>query len=200
MLPLISFETGRKTPTQSSVQDHSLVCDSKWKSGSIRNRNHGREANTRGEEPEKNLHPRSSQARQESSCPLDKDLSWKSGSIRNRNHGREANTRGEEPEKNLHPRSSQARQESSCPLDKDLSWKSRNRKLTHYRRALCCAPQHTCVINYNFRLHDLFRQRSHGDPFGFHLHTGASDSAVCPRQTQRPQARLHQRLLRSPAS
>jgi len=34
MLPLISFETGRKTQTQSSVQDHSLVCDSKWKSGS----------------------------------------------------------------------------------------------------------------------------------------------------------------------
>src|SRR6267154_4952832 len=28
---------------------------------------------------QKNLHPRSSQARQESFCPLDKDLSWKSG-------------------------------------------------------------------------------------------------------------------------
>ena len=41
MLPLISFETGRKTQTQSSVQDHSLVRDSKWKSGSIWNRNHG---------------------------------------------------------------------------------------------------------------------------------------------------------------
>jgi hypothetical protein len=41
MLPLISFETGRKALTQSSVQDHSLVLDSKWKSGSIRNRNHG---------------------------------------------------------------------------------------------------------------------------------------------------------------
>ena len=26
----------------------------------------------------KNLHPRSSEARQESFCPLDKDLSWKS--------------------------------------------------------------------------------------------------------------------------
>jgi len=35
MLPLISFETGRKTQTQSSVEDHSLVRDSKWKSGSI---------------------------------------------------------------------------------------------------------------------------------------------------------------------
>ena len=53
MLPLISFETGRKTQTQSSVQDHSLVRDSKWKSGSIGNRNHGREANTRGEESER---------------------------------------------------------------------------------------------------------------------------------------------------
>jgi hypothetical protein len=35
MLPLISFETGGKTQTQSSVQDHSLVGDSKWKSGAI---------------------------------------------------------------------------------------------------------------------------------------------------------------------
>ena len=34
MLPLISFETGRRPQTQSSVQDHSLVRDSKWKSGS----------------------------------------------------------------------------------------------------------------------------------------------------------------------
>jgi len=53
MLLLISFETGRKTQTQSSVEDHSLVRDSKWKSGSIWNRNHGREANTRGEESER---------------------------------------------------------------------------------------------------------------------------------------------------
>src|SRR6266852_6265221 len=53
MLPLISFGTGRKTQTQSSVQDHSRVRDSKWKSGSIGNRNHGREANTRGEESER---------------------------------------------------------------------------------------------------------------------------------------------------
>jgi D-beta-D-heptose 7-phosphate kinase/D-beta-D-heptose 1-phosphate adenosyltransferase len=29
---------------------------------------------------------------------------------------------------------------------------------------LRCAPQHARVINYKFRLHDLFRQRSHGDP------------------------------------
>src|SRR5712672_3573340 len=78
MLPLISFETGRKTPTQSSVQDHSLVCDSKWKSGSIRNRNHGREANTRGEESERTYTRAPPTARRESFCPLDKDLSWKS--------------------------------------------------------------------------------------------------------------------------
>ena len=41
MLPLVSFETGRSTPTESSVQDHSLVRDSKWKSGSILRKNHG---------------------------------------------------------------------------------------------------------------------------------------------------------------
>jgi hypothetical protein len=40
----------------------------------------GREANTRGEEIKKNLHPRSSEARRESFCPLDNDLSWKSRS------------------------------------------------------------------------------------------------------------------------
>src|SRR5437660_11880193 len=42
------------------------------------NRNHGCEANTRGEKSRKDLHPRSSVARRESFCPLDKDLSWKS--------------------------------------------------------------------------------------------------------------------------
>ena len=36
-----------------SVQDHLLVWDSKWKSGPMSNRNHGCEANTRGEEPER---------------------------------------------------------------------------------------------------------------------------------------------------
>jgi hypothetical protein len=40
MLPLISFETGRKTQTQSSVGPWA-GSDSKWKSGSIGNRNHG---------------------------------------------------------------------------------------------------------------------------------------------------------------
>src|SRR6266403_4545763 len=79
MLPLISFETGRRSPTQSSVQDHSLVCASKWKSGSIRNRNHGREAHTRGEESERTYTRAPPTARRESFCPLDKDLSWKSG-------------------------------------------------------------------------------------------------------------------------
>src|SRR5258708_31922713 len=37
-------------------------------------------------------------------------------------------------------------------------------------------------------------------PFGFHLHLGASDSAVWPRQTQRSLRGVHQRLLRSAAS
>ena len=74
MLPLISFETGRKTQTQSSVKDHSLVRDSKWKSGSI-------PIGTAAERPthatRNHSTPRSSQARQESPCPLDKDPSWK---------------------------------------------------------------------------------------------------------------------------
>src|SRR5882724_7163767 len=76
MLPLISFETGRKTPTQSSGRQKG--CASKWKSGSIRNRNHGREANTRGEESERTYTRAPPTARRESFCPLDKDLSWKS--------------------------------------------------------------------------------------------------------------------------
>jgi hypothetical protein len=76
MLPLISFETGRKTQTQSSGQQKSAAPAN----GSlVLSRNHGREANTRGEEIKKNLHPRSSGACRESFCPLDKDLSWKSG-------------------------------------------------------------------------------------------------------------------------
>jgi hypothetical protein len=75
MLPLISFETGGRTHTQSSGQRIAAPAN-----GSLvlfTNRNHGREANTRAEK-KKNLHPRSSRARQESSLPLDKDLSWKS--------------------------------------------------------------------------------------------------------------------------
>jgi len=53
MLQLISFETGRKNTNSIFCEDHSLVRDSQWKSGSISNRNHGREAHTRGEESEK---------------------------------------------------------------------------------------------------------------------------------------------------
>jgi hypothetical protein len=41
MLPLISFETGRRAQTQSSVEDHSRVWDSKWNSGSRGTRNQG---------------------------------------------------------------------------------------------------------------------------------------------------------------
>ena len=75
MLPLISFETGRKTQTQSSGQQKNAAPAN----GSlVLSRNHGREATTRGEEIKTNLHPRSSEARRESFCPLDKDLSWKS--------------------------------------------------------------------------------------------------------------------------
>src|SRR5450755_3997402 len=50
MLPLISFETGRKTQTQSSGQQKIAVPAN----GSlVLSRNHGREANTRGEESKK---------------------------------------------------------------------------------------------------------------------------------------------------
>ena len=47
------------------------------KDGSGRIHAEGTIPDTRGEGPE-NLHPRSSEARWESFCPLDKDLSWKS--------------------------------------------------------------------------------------------------------------------------
>jgi hypothetical protein len=77
MLPLISFETGRRSPTQSSGQ-LGKGCASKWKSGS----SDKKEPRLRGQHTrrrnQKNLHPRSSEARQENFCPLDKDLSWKS--------------------------------------------------------------------------------------------------------------------------
>jgi len=62
MLPLISFETGRKSLTQSSGQDHSLVCASKWKSGSYPDK----EPRLRGRHTwrsiRKDLHPRSSRS------------------------------------------------------------------------------------------------------------------------------------------
>jgi hypothetical protein len=76
MLPPISFETGRRTQTQSSGSRKAEPANGSL--ALLRNRSHGREANTRDEESKKNLHPRSSEARQESFCPLDKDLSWKS--------------------------------------------------------------------------------------------------------------------------
>lgn len=58
MLPLISFEAGRSTATQSSGQPQS--CAGKWKSGSKSTRNHRREAIARAEEFERDLYPRSS--------------------------------------------------------------------------------------------------------------------------------------------
>src|SRR6516162_1432140 len=88
MLPSISFETGRRTQTQSSVRP-SVGQDSKWKSGSITNRNRGREANTRGEETKKNLYPALLRSASGELLPLDKDLSWKSGNPA-RLHGRKA--------------------------------------------------------------------------------------------------------------
>ena len=60
MLPLISFQAGRRTQTQSSGQLSGL--DSQWKSGSIWDRNQGREANARGEKS-KEFTPRPSEAR-----------------------------------------------------------------------------------------------------------------------------------------
>ena len=78
MLPLISFQTGRKTLTPSSVKT------TRWSetaNGSLVLSRIG----TPAESPRtrrrirKNLHPRSSAARRESFGPLDKDLSWKSG-------------------------------------------------------------------------------------------------------------------------
>jgi hypothetical protein len=44
----------------------------------LRRRNHRARAPDERRRNRKNLHPRSSQARRESSCPLHKDLSWKS--------------------------------------------------------------------------------------------------------------------------
>ena len=81
MLPSISFGTGRRTQTQSSVRPWEGQ-DSKWKSGSISNRNRGREANTRGEETKKNLYPALLRSASGELLPLDKDLSWKSDVFR----------------------------------------------------------------------------------------------------------------------
>src|SRR5882762_682094 len=78
MPPLISFETGRKhklnllfkTTRWSETANGSLVL---YEIGTTAERP------THAAKNQKNLHPRSSEARRESFCPLDKDLSWKSG-------------------------------------------------------------------------------------------------------------------------
>jgi len=77
MLPLISFETGRKhklnllfkTTRWSETANGSLVLFA------IGTRLRGQQTRR---EIRKDLYPRSSEARRESFCPLDKDLSWKS--------------------------------------------------------------------------------------------------------------------------
>src|SRR5579862_7988269 len=77
MLPSISFQTGRKTQTQSSVK---TTRGSETANGSLVLSHPGTAAErpTHAAKIKKNLHPRSSAARRESFCPLDKDLSWKS--------------------------------------------------------------------------------------------------------------------------
>src|SRR6267142_408803 len=77
MPPLISFETGRKhklnllfkTTRWSATANGSLVL--------LKQEPRLRGQHTR-RRIRKDLHPRSSVARRESFCPLDKDLSWKS--------------------------------------------------------------------------------------------------------------------------
>src|SRR5579862_2408868 len=77
MLPSISFQTGRKTQTQSSVK---TIRGSETANGSLVLSHTGTAAErpTHAAKIRKNLHPRSSAARRESFCSLDKDLSWKS--------------------------------------------------------------------------------------------------------------------------
>jgi hypothetical protein len=83
MLPLISFETGRKTQTQSSGQPEELRQQMEvWFYSRIGTRPRGQHNALKNL---KSLHPRSSRARRESFCPLDKDLSWKSRNRRS-NH------------------------------------------------------------------------------------------------------------------
>src|SRR6266481_9875776 len=80
MPPLISFETGRKhklnllfkTTRWSETANGSLVL--------LKQEPRLRGQHTR-REIRKSLYPRSSQARQESFCPLDKDLSWNCGKL-----------------------------------------------------------------------------------------------------------------------
>src|SRR5579863_131282 len=77
MLSSTSFQTGRKTQTQSSVK---TTQGAEKANGSLvlsRIENPA-EGPTQPPKFRKKLHPRSSAARWESSCPLDKDLSRKS--------------------------------------------------------------------------------------------------------------------------
>ena len=69
MIPLVSFEIGRKTQTQSSEQPES--CASKWKSGSIKKKPRLKSQHT-WRRTGKNLHPRSSEARQRALALLTK--------------------------------------------------------------------------------------------------------------------------------
>jgi hypothetical protein len=76
MLPSISFETGRRTQTQSSGQPERLRQQMEvWFSIEEEPRLRGQHTRRR---IRKNLYTRSSEARRESFCLLDKDLSWKS--------------------------------------------------------------------------------------------------------------------------
>ena len=51
--PVDKFPDWQENTNSIFCEDHSLVRDSKWKSGSISNRNPGREAHARGEESER---------------------------------------------------------------------------------------------------------------------------------------------------
>lgn len=75
--PVESFQDAQEN-TNSILLDSRNNCTSQWKSGSIRSRNRGREANTRPEAGKRICTHAPPQARQDSLCPLDKDLSWKS--------------------------------------------------------------------------------------------------------------------------
>ena len=76
MLPLISFETGRETQTQSSGQPDQLRQQMEvWFYPRIET---AAERPTSRAEKAQNLHRRSSRAHQEGFLPLDTDLSWKS--------------------------------------------------------------------------------------------------------------------------
>src|SRR5215475_797868 len=81
MLPLISFETGRKTQTQSCGQPAELRQPMEvWFYPRIGT---AAERPTPRAEKLEEFTPALLPARRESFCPLDKDLSWKSAGSRN---------------------------------------------------------------------------------------------------------------------